>query len=81
VVEKGLSVRETEQLVRRILKPAKIPEKTNHGAQADVEALNNQLVEKLGEQASLKHLSSGKGRVVIQYKTVTELKKLLSRIK
>lgn len=81
VVEKGLSVRETEQLVRRLLKPSKSADKQFARAQAEVSELTEQLQEKLGQQASVKHLSSGKGRVVIQYSNVTELKKLLSRIK
>lgn len=81
VVEKGLSVRETEQLVRRLLKPNKSADKQFARAQAEVSELTEQLQEKLGQQASVKHLSSGKGRVVIQYSNVTELKKLLSRIK
>ncbi|MDX1573883.1 MAG: ParB/RepB/Spo0J family partition protein [Methylophaga sp.] len=81
VVEKGLSVRETEQLVRRLLKPSKSSDKQLARAQAEVSELTEQLHEKLGQQASVKHLSSGKGRVVIQYSNVTELKKLLSRIK
>lgn len=81
VVEKGLSVRETEQLVRRLLKPNKSADRQFSRAQAEVSELTEQLHEKLGQQASVKHLSSGKGRVVIQYSNVTELKKLLSRIK
>ncbi|MCX4189816.1 ParB/RepB/Spo0J family partition protein [Methylophaga sp. OBS3] len=81
VVEKGLSVRETEQLVRRLLKPNKAADKQESNAQAEIDELAEQLQEKLGQQASVKHLSSGKGRLVIQYSNVTELKKLLSRIK
>lgn len=81
VVEKGLSVRETEQLVRRLLKPSKSTDKQLARAQAEVSELTEQLHEKLGQQASVKHLSSGKGRVVIQYSNLTELKKLLARIK
>jgi ParB family chromosome partitioning protein len=81
VVEKGLSVRETEQLVRRLLKPNKAADKQESNAQTEINELAEQLQEKLGQQASVKHLSSGKGRLVIQYSNVTELKKLLSRIK
>lgn len=81
VIEKGLSVRETEQLVRRLLKPNKAADKQESNAQAEIDELTEQLQEKLGQQASVKHLSSGKGRLVIQYSNVTELKKLLSRIK
>ena len=81
VAHKQLSVRETEQLVRRLLRPNKSADKQLARAQAEVSELTEQLQEKLGQQASVKHLSSGKGRVVIQYSNVTELKKLLSRIK
>lgn len=81
VVEKGLSVRETEQLVRRFQKPEKTMQKQADNTQAEITSLQSQLNDKLGQQASVKHLNSGKGRVVIQYSSVTELKKLLARIK
>lgn len=81
VVEKGLSVRETEQLVRRVLKPEKNPHKQADSAQAEISGLQALLIDKLGNAVSVKHLNSGKGRVVIQYNNVTELKKLLARIK
>lgn len=81
VVEKGLSVRETEQLVRRALKPEKKTNKQADSAQAEISSLQALLNDKLGKAAIVKHLNSGKGRVVIQYSNVTELKKLLARIK
>jgi len=81
VVEKGLSVRETEQLVRRALKPEKNTDKQADSAQAEISSLQALLNDKLGKAAFVKHLNSGKGRVVIQYSNVTELKKLLARIK
>lgn len=80
VVEKGLSVRETEQLVRRMLKPARKspPERT-----ADREALQQlekALIDKMGKKASIKHNASGKGRLVINYRNVSELQQILDRI-
>ena len=81
VVEKGLSVRETEQLIRRLLKP--VTEKP-HPSEALLEEINKieyLISEKLGDRFAVKHSASGKGKLVIDYSDVADLKDIVKRIK
>lgn len=79
VVEKGMSVREAEQLVRRL----QLPEKAQKPAvdQAEIADFERQLYSKLGGNVSVKHMRSGKGRILINYSNVAELEALIKRIK
>ena len=82
VGKKGLSVRETEALVRRLLAKKEGP---GHGEESprrdpDIARLEGQLSEKLGAKVELKHGASGKGRVVISYHSLDELDGILSHI-
>lgn len=81
VVEKGLSVRETEQLIRRILKPAKITEQKSPDQQEEISRIESIISEKIGNKFAIKHSKSGKGKLVIDYADVAELKKIIQRIK
>ncbi|WP_284451423.1 ParB/RepB/Spo0J family partition protein [Methylophaga thalassica] len=80
IVEKVLSVRETEQLIRRILKPS--PEKKAEPAvvQADIEELEKRIANKLGKGISIKHRANGKGKLVFDYANIDELKNLMKQI-
>ncbi len=81
VGKKGLSVRETEALVRRLL-----AKKDSHGSgeeprrDPDIARLEGQLAEKLGAKVELRHAASGKGRLVISYHSLDELDGILSHI-
>jgi ParB family chromosome partitioning protein len=80
IVEKGLSVRETEQLIRRLSKPSK--EKSNQ-SDALVEELDNiekLITDKLGKRFALKHSASGKGKLVIDYSDVADLREIVQRL-
>ena len=80
VVDKGLSVRETENLVRRLLaQPAGHPASGNR-ANADVRLLTQQLSEKLGAKVRLQQSAKGKGRLVIEYNSLDELDGILAHI-
>jgi ParB family chromosome partitioning protein len=81
VAKKGISVRETEALVRRMLQPA--------GARADgegpprdanVQRLEQDLAEKLGAKVAIQHASSGKGKLVVSYNSLDELDGILAHI-
>ena len=80
VALKGLSVRETEALVRRALQagPRKKPAATR--LDPDIERLQNELAERLCAKVQLKHQASGKGQIVINYSSLDELDGLLDRI-
>jgi len=79
VVAKGLSVRETERLVRRLVQggtsrrpvPARDP---------DVARLERELGERLGAPVRIEHRARGRGRLVIEYASLEELDGLLERL-
>lgn len=82
VVGKGLSVRETEALVRRLAagsaatagKPATAPMDPN------VRTLQDELSQKLGASVSIQHGASGKGKLVVNYSSLDELDGILAHI-
>jgi len=78
VAKKAISVRETEALVRRILEPKK--GKSSRPADPDVARLERELAEKLGAKVAIRHLSSGKGTVVVTYNSLDELDGILAHI-
>ncbi len=80
VETKGLSVRETEQLVRRISSEPK-PQSKEPPQDPDTRRLQEELAEKLGATVKLQHTSRGKGKLVIQYNSLDELDGILAHIK
>jgi ParB family chromosome partitioning protein len=78
VASKGLSVRETEQLVRKASEPAK-PRATNK-LDPDTRKLQDDLSEKLGARVQFQHSAKGKGKMVIQYNSLDELEGILNHI-
>jgi ParB family chromosome partitioning protein len=82
VVKKGLSVRETERLVKRMLEGAKPKGVTKAPAQnADIRRLEMEVSEKLGAKVSVNHTSKGAGKLVISYNSLDELDGILKHIK
>ena len=78
VVNKRLSVRETEALVRRLQKPGKRP---GRRLDPDIQRLQNQIGESLGARVQIRHLASGKGKLVINYNNSDEFEGILERLK
>jgi len=84
VVSRGLSVRETEKLVRRLQaagqdQPATVtPEPTQD---PDIRRLQDDLGERLGAQVRIKHGNRGTGKLVIAYNSLDELDGILAHIK
>ncbi len=79
VAKRGLSVRETEQLVRRLLKPAE--KKPSPKIDPDIQRFAEELSEKLGAKVQIQHTPKGKGKLIIQYNSVDELDGILDHIK
>jgi ParB family transcriptional regulator, chromosome partitioning protein len=79
VADKGLSVRETEQLVRKLLNPKPKVESTQK-IDPDVKRLTDELSERLGAAISLQHKSNGKGKLVISYSSLDELDGIIAKI-
>lgn len=82
VVAKGLSVRETEALVRRLNEPARPkPDNDPEPEDPNVRRLVSDLTERLGARVALQQGSGGKGRLVISYNTLEELEGILDHIR
>lgn len=74
VVEERLSVRQAEELVRRMLAgDAPRPAKTQNNNDGDTQRLEQQLSDQLGAPVSIKQSAGGKGEVIIKYTTLEEL--------
>jgi ParB family transcriptional regulator, chromosome partitioning protein len=81
VAKKGLSVRETEALVRRLQTPAAAA--TGGAAPVrdpNVERLEQELAEKLGARVAIQQASGGKGKLIVSYNSLDELDGILAHI-
>jgi len=76
VIEKGLSVRQTEQLVREWSEPK--PEKEKAQISPDIEQLTQKLSERFGANVKIDHNQKGKGKMVIHYHSLDELDGILN---
>lgn len=83
VVSRGLSVRQTEALVRRLVEDsAKGPSAAPTASlDPDIRKLQEELSERVGSPVAIQHGGKGKGKLVIQYSSLDELDGILRRIK
>lgn len=82
VVSRGLSVRQTEAMVRRMLEQAKSePEQTAKKLDPDIKQLQDSLSETLGAPVQIQHGAKGKGKLTIKYASLDELDGILNHIK
>ena len=80
IVKKGLSVRDTEALVRRMQRsPASKVEESPPG-DPNVDRLQQDLAEKLGAKVAIQHSAGGKGKLVVSYNSLDELDGILAHI-
>ncbi len=82
IVAKGLSVRQTEALVR-LHQEGKNPDKVKPEVvvSADIRRLQDQLSDTLGAGVEIQHGAKGKGKLVISYNSLDELDGILGHIK
>ncbi len=82
VAAKGMSVRETERLVKHTLEqPQGQSGKPAQKQDPDIRRLEQDLGEKLGARVAVQHGSQGKGKLVISYNSLDELDGILDHIK
>ena len=81
VAKKGLSVRETEALVRR-LSTGKPDHEDREPPRPDpnITRLEQDLTDKLGAKVHLQHSAKGRGKLVINYNSLDELDGILAHI-
>ena len=80
VASRGLSVRETEQLVRKQLNPVEKPKHASGQQDPDIKRLTEELSERIGAPVDLQSRSGGKGKLIISYNSLDELDGILSKI-
>ena len=78
IIQKGLSVRETERLVQQLLNPPKhAPEKT---IDRDLLSLQERLSDGLGTNVAIRSNKKGAGKVTIEFSSLDQLDGLISRL-
>ena len=81
IVGKGLSVRQTESLVRRLIAEIGSSNRaTPKMVDPDIKNLEESLAGKLGAKVMIQHTAKGKGRLVLKYNSLDELEGILSHI-
>jgi len=83
VVRKGLSVRDTERLVKHMLdaKNSKPRAKAASTGDANIRRLEIDVSEKIGARVRVEHRKNGSGRLVIPYNSLDELDGILKHIR
>ncbi len=80
VIGKGLSVRQTEALVRRMQTDKKDGSGKKTQLDPDIRSLQDQLSEKLGAEVLVEHTAKGKGRLILKYGSLDQLDGILAHI-
>ncbi len=83
VARKGLSVRDTERLVKRMLDATgdKPKRKSPAAGNGDIRRLEIEVSEKIGAKVRVEHTGKGSGKLVIPYNSLDELDGILKHIK
>ena len=79
IAARGLSVRETEALVQRLLRAPAQPRRKKHDR--DLARLQDELSERLGTTVQIRPARKGRGTLVLHYSSLDHLDQLLKRLK
>ncbi len=80
VVGKGLSVRQTEALARRLVAEEGTGNKPAFVSDPDIKSLEESLSEKLGARVQIQHTTKGAGKLTLKYNSLDELDGILAHI-
>ena len=80
VVDRGLTVRQTEALVRRIHEEAGKPKVKKPAVDPNIRRLTERLAEKIGVPVSIDHGDKGAGKLVLKYSSLDELDGILAHM-
>lgn len=80
-VAKGMTVRQTEALVRRLLQQQTADPVKEHRFDPDIKRLQDKLSDQVGAPVSIQHNAKGKGRLILKYNSLDELEGILDHIK
>ena len=82
IVSKGLSVRQTEQLVRKLYQDGKPVKKTEKSSLPPAfRQIEDNLASHFGTRVKLQHQKKGHGQIVLEYYSLEELNALLEKLK
>lgn len=81
VTGKGLSVRQTEALVRRLLEQTATKKPQVAAQDPDISRLEQSLSERIGAKVEISHSSKGSGKVTVSYNSLDELDGILAHIR
>ena len=80
VVESGLSVRQTEAMVKSFQKKTSKQSKIEK-VQPDLDRLQQDISERIGADVKIQHSASGRGKLILRYNSLDELDGILAHIK
>jgi len=80
VVKRGLSVRETEALVKQVLKGSPGKKAVAEKADPDIRRLETQISEKLGAAVKIKSGKQGSGQLIVSFHNSDELEGILEHL-
>ena len=78
IAKKGLSVRQTEELVRKAKSPKEVV--SERSIDPNIKNLEESLGEKLGAKVLIEHKTNGKGRLIVSYNSLDELDGILAHL-
>ena len=81
IAKKGMSVRETERLIKKMLSHEPEAEKKPPVKALEVQKLEENLSQKLGAKVAIQYNTKGKGKLVVEYNNLDELDGILEHIK
>lgn len=81
VVARGLTVRQTEALVRHLQETKGKDQQVPARPDADIQRLEQLLGDRLGANVAISHSAKGKGKLVISYSSLDELDGILAHIR
>ena len=79
IAKKGLSVRQTEELVRKAKSPKEVV--SERSIDPNIKNLEESLGEKLGAKVLIEHKTNGKGRLIVSYNSLDEMDGILAHFK
>ena len=80
IIDKGLNVRQTEEIVRQYNEPPKQKTQKTVALSDDLVKVQYDLSSKLGTKVNLKQNNNGQGTIVISFKNEEDLDKIISII-
>ena len=81
VAGKGLSVRQTEAMVRKLIENKPLQQQKPAREDPDIVRMQESLSERIGAKVEIQHTSKGSGKLTLRYNSLDELDGILAHIK